>query len=68
MVCVRYYVMKPDQLSPDWDVANVKVFHIVRALHVIVDHTFACAAKRLDGVNLSLLQGGRKHTISDRKL
>lgn len=68
MVCVRCYIMKTDQLLPDWDVADVKVFHIVRALHVVVDHTFTCAAKRLDGVNLSLLQGERKHTISNRKV
>lgn len=52
--------MRTDQLSPDWDVADVKVFHIVGALHVVVDNTFTCAAKRLDGVNLSLLQGGKK--------
>lgn len=41
---------------PDGDVADVKVLHVVRALHVVVDHSFTCAAKGLDGVNFSLLQ------------
>lgn len=40
---------------PDGDVADIEVLHVVRALHVVVDHAFTCAAKRLDGVNLSLL-------------
>lgn len=45
-----------DRLLPDGDVAVGKVFHIVRALHVIVDHSFTRAAKCLDGINFSLLQ------------
>lgn len=46
--------------SPDGDVADIKVFHVVGALHVVVDHTFTCAAKRLDGVNLSFLKKQNK--------
>lgn len=38
--------------------ADIKVFHIVRAFHVVVNHAFTCAAKSLDGINLSLLQRG----------
>lgn len=52
------------ELSPDGDVADVKVFHVVRALHVVVDHTFTCAAKRLDGINLSFLQGDNAPSIT----
>lgn len=53
LTCTR---MRDDKLLPDGDVADVKVLHVVRALHVVVDHAFPCAAKRLDGVNLSFLR------------
>lgn len=50
--------------SPDWDVADIKVFHIVRAFHVVVNHTFTCAAKSLNGINLSLLQSGNTQSVT----
>lgn len=43
--------------SPDGDVTHVKVFHVVGAFHVVMDHAFPRATKGLDGVNLSLLSG-----------
>lgn len=61
-----FCVITADELLPDGDVADVKVFHVVRALHVVMDHTFPCAAKRLDGVNLSLLQG-EQHTVNNTR-
>lgn len=46
--------------------ADVKVFHVVRALHVVVDHTFTRAAERLDGVHLALLQSDTR--VNENKI
>jgi len=48
--------------SPDGNVPHVEVLHVVRALHVVVHDALSCAAKRLNGVNLALLQGTTKAT------
>ena len=41
-------------LKSQGHVANVKVHHVVRALHVLVDHTAASGAERLDRVHFVL--------------
>lgn len=55
--------MSLSDVLPDGDVANVKVLHVVGALHVVVHHTFACAAEGLDGVNLTLLENNKVKKI-----
>lgn len=53
---------------PDWDVSHIKVFHVMRTLHVIMDHALPCAAKCLDGVHLSLLVVQERASVIKRTL
>ena len=39
--------------------ADLKILHVVRAIHAIVHHTPPSAAKSLDSVNLAFLVEGR---------
>lgn len=43
--------------KPYWHVSNVEVFHVMWALHVIVDCTSSRAAKCLNGVRFTFLRG-----------
>ena len=54
--------MNVERASPDGDVAHIEVLHVVRTLHVVVDHALPGAAERLDGINLSFLQGATNTT------
>lgn len=46
--------------QPYWYVSDVEVLHVVRALHVVVDRAFSCAAKCFNGVGLTFLGGKEK--------
>lgn len=56
----QHHLLWLSAILPDGDVANVKVLHVVRTLHVIVHDTFACAAERLNGVNLTFLENNKR--------
>lgn len=56
-------VVEADTQLPDGDVPNIKVLHVVGAFHVIMDHTLPCAPERLNGINLSLLEGKTRGQI-----
>lgn len=55
------------KLLPDGDVAHVKVLHVVGALHVVVHHPLTRAAKRLDGVNFSLLRRKNNPSVTEKR-
>lgn len=47
------------QNKPDWHMSHVEVFHVVGALHVVVDRASSCATKCLNGVSFTFLSGIR---------
>ena len=56
---------RKQQSQPYWDVSNIEVFHVMRALHVVVDRTSSCAAKCLDGVSFTFLKGNSNNKDKD---